>query len=176
MSVSTWEPCPRQSIQIVPTTEAFAPCESRSLLALWGVSRPSDRSLFVSLAALCLLGCGGAGEFRRTGGAYAARGPGCDYRVIRNRIVEPYEEIGVVDIDAFSVPQLPSNEDEFRSVVGKYVCASGGHAVVPAVNMQGRWVSGTVIRFRPAECDRCRDGSIMRGPEAGVGTIREGDG
>ncbi|MBW2160890.1 MAG: hypothetical protein JRH14_13170, partial [Deltaproteobacteria bacterium] len=63
------------------------------------------------LALLALLACGGSGEYRKTGGTYAARGPDCDYRVIRNRIVEPYEELGVVDIAAFSVPQLPSNED-----------------------------------------------------------------
>ncbi|MBW2376557.1 MAG: hypothetical protein JRF55_11310, partial [Deltaproteobacteria bacterium] len=80
------------------------------------------------LALLALLACGGSGEYRKTGGTYAARGPACDYRVIRNRIVEPYEELGVVDIAAFPVPQLPSNADEFRKDVGTYVCESGGHA------------------------------------------------
>ena len=95
------------------------------------------------------------------GAFYAPRGPGCDYRVIRNRLVEPYEEIGVVDIDAFSVRQLPSDEESFRQVVGEHVCKSGGHAVIPSINMHGRWVNGTVIRFRPAECNRCRDGSVM---------------
>jgi len=126
------------------------------------VNVATRRVLIGSLIAAGILGCGGAGEFRRTGGTYAARGPSCDYRVIRNRIVEPYEEVGVVDIGAFSVPQLPSNEREFRQVVGEHVCMSGGHAVIPAVNMHGRWVSGTVIRFRPSECDRCRPGGIMR--------------
>ena len=120
------------------------------------------RLLVLGLVGLGLFGCGGSGEYRKTGGTYAARGPDCDYRVIRNRIVEPYEEVGVVDIDAFSVPQLPSNEREFRKVVGEHVCMSGGHAVIPAVNMHGRWVGGTVIRFRPAECDRCRPDGIMR--------------
>lgn len=95
------------------------------------------------------------------GGIYAPRGPDCDYRVIRNRVVEPYEEIGVVDIDAFSIRQLPSNEERFRKVVGEHVCKSGGHAVIPSINMHGRWVHGTVIRFRPAECSRCKDGSVM---------------
>lgn len=125
---------------------------------------PSTRLFIGSLIALVFIGCGGSGEYRKTGGKYASRGPSCDYRVIRNRIVEPYEEVGVIDIDAFSVPQLPSNEDEFRKVVGKYVCMSGGHAVIPSLNMHGRWVQGTVIRFRPSECDRCRTGSIMREP------------
>ena len=122
----------------------------------------SNRLFISSLVVLGLIGCGGSGEYRRTGGAYAARGPDCDYRVIRNRIVEPYEEVGVVDIDAFSVPQLPSNEREFRKVVGEHVCTSGGHAVIPAINMHGRWINGTIIRFRPSECDRCRAGGIMR--------------
>ncbi|NNE18584.1 MAG: hypothetical protein HKN10_08920 [Myxococcales bacterium] len=87
----------------------------------------SARPFILSAVVLGLLGCGGSGEYRRTGGTFAARGPDCQYRVIRNRIVEPYKEVGVVDIDAFSVPQLP---------------------------------------IRPAECDRCRDGNIMRRPKA----------
>lgn len=119
-----------------------------------------------TLLLLSLIACGGAGELRKTGGTYAARGPGCEYRVIRNRIVEPYEEVGTVDIDAFSVRQLPPNEERFRQVVGQYVCNIGGHAVIPSIDMQGRWVQGTIIRFRPSECDRCRTEGIMREKEA----------
>ena len=140
----------------------MATCGQGPGLALCGVNVTARRLLIGSLIALGLFGCGGSGEYRKTGGTYAARGPDCDYRVIRNRIVEPYEEVGVVDIDAFSVPQLPSNEREFRKVVGGHVCMSGGHAVIPSINMHGRWVHGTVIRFRPSECDRCRPGGIMR--------------
>jgi hypothetical protein len=81
--------------------------------------------------------------------------------VIRNRIVEPYEELGVVDIEAFAVPQLPGNEEEFRKVVGEHVCESGGHAVIPSINIHGRWVNGTIIRFGPSECQRCRTEGIM---------------
>lgn len=116
----------------------------------------------VTLLTISLLGCGGSGEYRKTGGKYAARGPDCEYRVIRNRIVEPYEEIGVIDIEAFSIGQLPNNEEGFRKVVGRTVCAAGGQAVIPAINVYGRWVHGTVIRFSPAECDRCRTDPIMR--------------
>lgn len=116
----------------------------------------------VALLTIGLLGCGGSGEYRKTGGIYAARGPSCEYRVIRNRIVEPYEELGVIDIDAFSVGQLPSNEEEFRRTVGSTVCGVGGDAVIAGINTHGRWVHGTVIRFNPAECDRCRTESIMR--------------
>ena len=116
----------------------------------------------MAVAFLAVLGaCGGAGEYRNTGAIYAARGPSCDYRVLRNGFVEPYEELGVVDIDAFSVRQLPSNEERFREVVGEHVCKAGGHAVIPTINMQGRWVNGTVIRFRPGECNRCKDGSVI---------------
>ena len=128
---------------------------------------PSLRHSIFVLLALSLVGCGGSGEYRKTGGTYAARGPQCDYRVIRNRIVEPYEELGVVDIEAFSVRQLPSNEERFRKVVGDHVCSSGGHAVIPSVNMQGRWVHGTIIRFGPSECERCRTEGIMRKADEG---------
>ena len=119
----------------------------------------------VALLTISLLGCGGSGEYRKTGGTYAARGPDCEYRVIRNRIVEPYEELGVIDIEAFSVGQLPNNEDRFRKAVGDTVCAVGGDAVIPGINVYGRWVHGTVIRFNPAECDRCRTEGIMREEE-----------
>mgnify|MGYP001557235479 CR=1 FL=1 len=69
--------------------------------------------------------CGGVGEYRPMGGTYAARGPGCDYRVIRNRIVEPYEEIGVIDIEAFTVRQFPPTRSvSARSLVR--TCAAQG--------------------------------------------------
>jgi hypothetical protein len=137
------------------------------LLALWGLNVPSPRCFIVSLVALSLAACGGSGELRKTGGTYAARGPDCDYRVIRNRIVEPYEELGVVDIEAFSVGQLPNNEERFRKVLDAHVCKSGGHAVIPSINIQGRWVNGTIIRFRPSECLRCRTEGIMRKEDEG---------
>jgi len=115
---------------------------------------------------LSVAACGGSGEYRKTGGTYAARGPNCDYRVIRNRIIEPYEELGVVDIEAFSVPQLPSDENEFRQALGDHVCRAGGDAVIPSINIHGRWVHGTIIRFRPSECQRCRkDGIMLEGQE-----------
>lgn len=109
----------------------------------------------ISIFATGLVACGGVGEYRKTGGTYAARGPACDYRVIQNRIVEPYEELGVIDIDAFSMKQLPNDEERFRKVAGPIVCAAGGHAVIPTLNMHGRWVHGTIIRFNPSKCDRC---------------------
>jgi hypothetical protein len=58
-----------------------------------------------------LLACGGGREYRKTGDTYAARGPACEYRVIRNRIVEPYEELGGtiarVEADAAEKPRGP---------------------------------------------------------------------
>ena len=117
--------------------------------------RASYIAVAVLFFALAGLACGGQGEYRKTGGTYAPRGPACDYRVIRNRMVEPYEELGLIDIGAFSIKQLPSDEEQFRKVVGPAVCAAGGHAVIPTINIYGRWVHGTIIRFNPAECARC---------------------
>jgi len=109
-----------------------------------------------------VLACGGVGEYKKTGGTYAGRGPACDYRVLRNRIVEPYEELGVIDIDAFSMKQLPDDEERFRKLVGPLVCAKGGHAVIPTLDIYGHWTHGTIIRFNPSECDRCQTEGIMR--------------
>jgi hypothetical protein len=47
-------------------------------------------------------------------------------------------------------------------VVGQHVCNLGGHAVIPTIDLHGRWVQGTIIRFRPSECLRCRTEGIMR--------------
>lgn len=112
-------------------------------------------ALLLSVLAGAAAGCGGQGEYLQTGSIYAARGPACEYRVIRNRIVEPYEELGVIDIDAFSMRSMPDNEERFRKVVGPMVCGAGGDAVIPTLNMFGHWAHGTIIRFDPAECDRC---------------------
>jgi len=105
--------------------------------------------------AIACVACGGQFDYRRTGGVFAARGPDCDYRVIRDRVVEPYEELGTIDIDAFSMRSLPDNEERFREVVGAKVCAAGGDAVIPAIDIYGHWVIGTIIRFNPSECPAC---------------------
>lgn len=122
------------------------------------------RALLLTLAT-GLVACGGSGEYRKTGSTYAPRGPACEYRVIRNRVIEPYEELGVIDIDAFSMRQLPDDEERFRKVVGPIVCATGGHAVFPTIDIYGRWVHGTVIRFHPSECSDCGP----RRPKSGGG-------
>lgn len=109
----------------------------------------------ICVFATSLIACGGVGEYRKTGSTYAARGPNCDYRVIQNRTIEPYEELGVIDIDAFSMKQLPDNEERFRKVVGPRVCAVGGHAVLPTLDIYGHWVHGTIIRFHPSQCSDC---------------------
>lgn len=111
--------------------------------------------MVICCMALGLLGCGGVGEYRKTGGTYAGRGPNCEYRVIQNDVLEPYETIGVIDIDAFSMKQLPDNEERFRNVVGPRVCAVGGQAVIPTINIYGHWVHARIIRFNPSQCVGC---------------------
>ena len=120
------------------------------------------RALGLMACAAVLAGCGGQTEYRHTGGMYAARGPACDFRVIRNRIVEPYEEIGVIQIAAFHPNSMPDDEEHFRRVVAEDVCNFGGHAVIPAIDLYGNWVLGTVIRFRPSECARCGAEHVMK--------------
>ncbi|MEM8606613.1 MAG: hypothetical protein AAGF92_05885 [Myxococcota bacterium] len=118
----------------------------------------ADRSAWVVvIVCVSLLGCGGAAEYRRTGHVYAPRGPLCDYEVVRNRTIEPYEEVGTIDVAAFSAGQLPNDEEKFRKVVSEYVCQAGGDAVIPGINLYGRWVIGTVIRFDPPQCTQCDD-------------------
>lgn len=117
--------------------------------------------VFACWMVLSLLGCGGIGEYRKTGGTYAPRGPNCEYRVIRSDVLEPYEEIGVVDIDAFSMKQLPDDEERFRKVVGPRVCAVGGEAVIPTLDIYGHWVNARIIRFHPSQCVGCTPKSLQ---------------
>ncbi len=119
--------------------------------------------LLLCALATSLLACGGAAEYRKTGSTYAARGPACHYRVIRNRTIEPYEELGVISIDGFSMKQVPNDEEQFRRLVGPIVCAQGGSAVIPTLDIYGRWVFGTVIRFHPSECTGCELKSGIEG-------------
>ena len=147
-------------MSLVRVNATYGPCGDSRDLALSRKVGVLFRVFTASLALVGLSACGAAGEYRNTGRVYAPRGPDCDYRVLRHNVAEPYEEIGVVDVGAFSLRQLPTNEERFREAVGEHVCKSGGHAVIPSINVQGRWVHGTVIRFRPGECERCRDGSV----------------
>lgn len=113
--------------------------------------------------ALGVVGCGGVGEYRKTGGTYAGRGPNCQYRVVQSDVLEPYETIGVIDIDAFSMKQLPDNEERFRNVVGPRVCAVGGQAVIPTIDIYGHWVHARIIRFNPSQCIGCAPKSSQNG-------------
>lgn len=156
-----------QGKKIAPYDLDSAPCRLSGKGGKLGYAtmKLSIRALIWIMTVGCAA-CGGTGEYRKTGGTYAPRGPDCDYRVVRNRIVEPYEELGVIDIDAFSMQQLPDDEERFRKLVGPTVCAQGGHAVIPTLDVYGHWVHGTIIRFNPAECDRCRTEGIMTETEA----------
>ena len=119
------------------------------------------RHAAVLLVAAGSVACGGQSDFRKTGGTYAPRGPGCDYRVIRNRVIGPYEELGVIDIDAFSMKSLPDDEERFRKVVGPTVCGLGGDAVIPQLDVYGHWTHGTIIRLDPRECEQCKSEGKM---------------
>lgn len=151
-----------QGETLAPDAPDSAPCAPSSKAGKLRIETMKlSLHALIWIIAAGLAGCGGVGEYRKTGGTYAPRGPNCDYRVVRNRIVEPYEELGVIDIDAFSMQQLPDDEERFRKLVGPTVCAQGGHAVIPTLDVYGHWVHGTIIRFNPAECDRCRTEGVM---------------
>ena len=113
-------------------------------------------SAVIALATLATAtACGAVSEYRQTGDAYAGRGPSCEYVVLRGPVAEPYTELGVIDVDAFHVGSMPKTEEAFRETVGPHVCAAGGHGVIAAIDVNGKFIHGTVVRFHPRQCEKC---------------------
>jgi hypothetical protein len=75
------------------------------------------------------------------------RNHGCSFDVVDVGPVPPLREIGVIDIDAFSIRGLPRDEASFRRLIAKQVCEVGGEAVIPGINGFGRYVLGTVAVY-----------------------------
>lgn len=115
------------------------------------------RSPLLLLAVFCVQGCGAATGYKQTGSVYPARGPNCEFQVLRDPVLEPYEEIGVIEVEAFHAKAVPNSDSDFHKVVAFKVCKAGGHAVIPAINNRGRYILGRVIRFQPRQCDDCEE-------------------
>jgi hypothetical protein len=76
-----------------------------------------------------------------------ARPADCVFDVIDVGPRPPLREIGVIEIDSFSLRALPRSEASFRKLIAKEVCKVGGDAVIPGVNGFGRYVLATVVTF-----------------------------
>ena len=104
-------------------------------------------SLCTLACATLLSACSPLAMFSRNGGSCKERQPDCPFDVITSRPEREFQVVGVIDIEAFSVRNLPGDEAAFRKAVAKAVCKAGGDAVIPGVNGDKRYVLATVVKW-----------------------------
>jgi hypothetical protein len=79
----------------------------------------------------------------------APREAGCKVQVFSKPPERPYESLGLLENDALALAAV--NAQEFLNSVRESVCRAGGDAVIATVDPTGKFVRGTVIRFRDAQ-------------------------
>lgn len=85
-----------------------------------------------------------SGEFYRTSSKeYPPRKDKCEFEVLTLQSDKPFDEIGLVEFDS---PVL--DMDSFKSDMRYHVCKKGGDAVIAHMDGKGRYVRGTIIKFR----------------------------
>jgi len=135
----------------------------------------------VGALVLLVAGCGPVATFTARGPACPAQPAGCEVTVINQRPQRPYQIIGVLDIEAFSVRGIPNDENEFLALVAVEVCRRGGDAVIPGVTGDGRFVVATVVKWvEPGTtepvCAPPPDGGVPEAaPDAGTATEAASD-
>lgn len=108
------------------------------------------------LALLCLAAaaCTPTAFYTHTAGQrFASRGIECDFRITSTlpRGIA-WDEIGVVNVQVVwgrYGPIAPATPAEFKSLIRKDVCLSGGEHVIGEVNGAGQYIRGTVFRRAP---------------------------
>jgi hypothetical protein len=103
------------------------------------------RRIWTLALALCLSGCGYT-YTQSTAARAAAKPANCDFDILTARPEEPFDELGVLDCE--SAGYAPGSLSGFRSSIQSKVCVAGGDAVLAEVNGMGKYVRGTVIRYR----------------------------
>ena len=81
--------------------------------------------------------------FTKTGTAGAAKPPSCDFIIATTKVDRAYEEVGILDSKIWA-----ENAAQFKATVQKQVCDVGGDAVYAEVNGNGRYVRGTILRWK----------------------------
>lgn len=72
----------------------------------------------------------------------------CSFILIDKVPSQAHDPLGVLAPANIEFPKVASDDDRFKSSVAAQVCAAGGDAVVVERDSQGRYVRGTVIRFK----------------------------
>src|SRR5690349_6692795 len=103
----------------------------------------SPAGAWVALSLLCA--CVPHAIFTPRGGVCPQRPADCAFELVSGQSTRAYEVIGVIDVEAFAVRKIPNDDASFRALIGREVCRTGGDAVVPGINGNGRYVLATVV-------------------------------
>lgn len=110
-------------------------------------------SLAVAAVLGCVLtsGCSAATTaFTRTGPTLPAQPTSCEIVVAKAAPGEPATEVGTVTLKYENQTDWIYDEAVFTRKVRPHVCQSGGDTVVPRINDNGLYVSGTVFTTKAA--------------------------
>jgi len=95
-----------------------------------------------------LISAGCAYKFTQTTPRSATRRPlDCVFEVLTRQPDQPFSELGVLDFMGGAAKAAPDARS-FAQSVRRDVCRAGGDAVLAEVNGRGKYIRGTVIKYR----------------------------
>jgi hypothetical protein len=75
--------------------------------------------------------------------------PGCTFTILDVPPEKPFDEVGVLAPKDVEFGDMAGGATPFKEAVADQVCAAGGDAVVVERDFTGRYIRGTVIKFKP---------------------------
>lgn len=94
-----------------------------------------------------LTACHPSATFTAQGGVCPTRPIDCSFEIIEGKPARDYQKVGVIDVESFYVKSIPKTEADFRKTFGPMICHSGGDAVIPGINGDGRYVMATIVKW-----------------------------
>ena len=102
------------------------------------------------LALLLLPACATHYVYGPTGALTAPPKPaGCVFTLLELPPENPFDEIGVLAPRDIEYGDMASGATPFKEAIAEQVCAAGGDAVVVERDFTGRYIRGTVIKYKP---------------------------
>ena len=104
----------------------------------------------LAVLLLSAAGCAGHYVYGRTGELVPPpKPPGCTFVLLELPPEQPFDEIGVLAPRDIEYGDMAGGATPFKETVGEQVCAAGGDAVVVERDYTGRYIRGTVIKYKP---------------------------
>jgi hypothetical protein len=109
----------------------------------------SARGVRLLSLLLAVAGCGPMYFYGTTGSiTVPSKDPKCSFELLTGTPPRSFDELGVVAPEDIEYGSLAAGSPQFADQIRPMVCAAGGDAVVAEQNQWGRYVRGTVIKYR----------------------------